>query len=321
MNSKKLNIIMLVSVLLFCLIFGVAAAVRAARLDELDREHDKQQEQQREQANQNAVDDATTTQKNEQANTGSNNNSVQSSIDFSTFSSMYQAAEKKLNNATNIISTITDGSLVISGPTNYGGIYVDETPLLVNFERSRNATQHYTYFQVKGDMLDGMFTLNYTTKLYSDSAVYDYYFNQYEPHWQTISKAAQKDKFGWTTNDTFHTAAAGAVKSSTTVLYDKATRTYTSTAELIPSVACTKASYFLKGVMDATGPAQYVSSKITVKIKDNGSFESIRYQETFKISVYQRTYDARIDATVVADYTEVFSNINDGGVGIAPPQK
>lgn len=320
MNSKKLNIIMLVSVILFCIIFGVAAAVRAARLDELDRLHDQQQEQQREQEEQDAVNNAETTQKNEQSNSGTNNNnSVQSQIDFSTFTSMYTAAEEKLKNATNVMSEVTNGSLIISGPTNYGGITVESTPLTINFGRYRNATQQRYDFKVFGPMLDGLFVLNYTSILYSESAVYNYYFNQRDTRWQTISKAEQLNKFGWTVNDTFHTAANGGVKNSTTVIYDKTNKTYTASAELNCSKASGRISQFLMGVMDATGPAKYESSKITVTVKENGSFERIRYQEKFKITVYHAGYDARIDATVVADYTEIFTSVNENGIYINKP--
>lgn len=320
MNSKKLNVIMVVCLVLFCVIFGVSAAVRAAELERLDREHDQQQEQQRQEELDKAVGDATTTQKNEQTNNGSSNssNSVEAAIDFSSFSSMYTAAEKKLANATNIMSVYT-GSAKLSGPTNYGGITVSNETIYFNFERYKNASAQLVKFSVTGDMLDGLFYLNYSTTLYSNSAIFNYYFNQQKPAWQTLSKAEQSSKFGWNVNSTFHSATADAVKSSTTVIHDKATKTYTATAELDCSKACTKASYFFKGVMDSSSPATYQSCKITATIKENGSFSKIRYQETFKISVYNEEYNAKIDATVVADYTETFSSVNESTIEIYPP--
>ena len=320
MNSKKLNVIMIVCLVLFCVIFGVAAAVRAAELERLDREHEQQQEQQRQEELDNALNDASTTQKNEQTNnSGSNSsNSVETAIDFSSFSSMYTAAEKKLANATNIMSTYT-GSAKLSGPTNYGGITVDNETIYFNFERYKNATEQLVKFSVTGDMLDGLFFLDYSTTLYSNSAIYNYYFNQQNPHWQTLSKAEQANKFGWNVNSTFHSATADAIKSSTAVIHDKSTKTYTATAELDCSKACTKASHFFKGVMDSSNPATYQKCKITATIKENGSFSKIRYQETFKISVYNAEYNARIDATVVADYTETFSSVNENAITIYPP--
>ncbi len=316
---------MIVCIILFSVIFGVAAAVRQAELDRLDKEHDQQQEQERQEEQDKANQDATTTQKNEQANQnpGINNGSGQvgSQIDFSTFASMYTTAEKNLKNASTIRSTIEGGKIDLSGPTNYGGIRVDHEQLDFKFERGRvgSTGEQLIMFTVSGPMLNGLFVLNYTTELYSNSAVYKYYFNQQKPAVQTISRTAQLEKFGWTINDTIHSAPESAIKSSTDVLYDRISKTYTASADIDVSKSNSKACMFFKGMMSASTQAKYTSCKLTATINENGNFEKIRYQETFEITVYNSEYNAKIDAVVIADYTEVFHSINGDTVSINPP--
>ena len=76
MTSKKLNIILIVFLVLFAVIFGVTAALKQQELDRLDREHDKAVQDAMNQANQDIYNNNSTTEK--------NNNSNKASLPFNT---------------------------------------------------------------------------------------------------------------------------------------------------------------------------------------------------------------------------------------------
>lgn len=323
MNSKKLNIIMVVCLILFSVILGISAVLKNALFDQLDKEHDQQQEQQRQEEEDKALEDASTTQKNEQTNSSSSSssNSTETAIDFSTFSSMYTAAEKKLKNATNLYSKY-DGKATISGPTNYGGISIENETVTWRFYRCKNETAQIIWFYTNGPVLDGLFELDYCTELYSDSAIFNYYFTLQDPVWQTLSKTEQARKFGWSVNDTFYSAPTDAIKNSSGVVYDKTSKTYTASAELDCSKASTstRASNFYTGVLDASSQAKIQSCKITATVKENGSFSKIKYQEVFKVTVEYPDYNAKIDATVVTEFTEEFYSVDEQAYKINKPE-
>ena len=68
MTSKKLNIILIVFLVLFSVIFGVTAALKQKELDRLDREHDQAVQDAMNQANQEINNNNSTTEKNQNSN-------------------------------------------------------------------------------------------------------------------------------------------------------------------------------------------------------------------------------------------------------------
>ena len=120
MTSKTLNIIMLVCLILFSVIFGVAATLKAEEFRRLDEAYEDEVQDNLEKENESILDDLNTQNKNEQINNGSNsttnsdeNNTNGGVVNFSDFITMFNYAENKLNNSTNILLQMVLACLMV----------------------------------------------------------------------------------------------------------------------------------------------------------------------------------------------------------------
>lgn len=327
MTSKKLNIIVLVCLILFSVIFGVAMAIKRDELRKLDDAYDKQIQDSMDKENQGILDDLNTQNKNEQNNNlnitagsntfGSNNIIDNKPVNFTEFVDMYNYAEKKLNAAVNIHSTAY-GTGTLSGPTSMSNISIKNEKIAISFERAQNTNQKYFNYHVTGSFTSVPFNLDYQTSLYAEGAMHYLLFNQDANGWQPISESAVQSKFAWDTNKTFHIINKNSVKSSS-LIFDKYSKTYTGIAELNVDVSAKNFSQTLMGAMGAKGPARYKSAKITVVFDQYGNFKSIKLQETFNIDVHSSQYNTTMYATCTTDYTETFNVSGAGTVKITRP--
>lgn len=324
MTSKKLSIIMLIFLVLFCVIFGVSATLRQKELERLDKEHDQQVQENMDRENQQSASDAATTQKNENANNTGNTTSSDSTqitggvVNFSDFASMYSYAEAKLNQSTNIHS-IGSGSGTVNGPTSTPGVTLTNETISLNFVRAKNANQNYFDFQVYGEFLNGLADFDYETAFYTEGINSHFFKRDFEgSSWTAMSKATLKEKYKWETNQTFLTVTKSAIKNST-LYYDKTKGTYTGTAELDVAIACQNKKYTLQTAIEALSPCEFTSCKITVVCDKYGNFKSIRYQENFNATIYQKEFSSTMYSTVSVDYTETFIVTGNGTVKINKP--
>lgn len=323
MTSKTLNKIMLVAALLFCVIFGVSIYIKNERLKRMDDAYDQEMEDKRNQENKTAQDDIDQSNKNNQANNGNNNTTIidkdGQTVDFTNFVSLYGYAEGKLNNATNIRST-TSGTAKLSGKVSIGNIKLNNESINIDMQRAQNSNQKWFRYRVTGNLLDGLFNLDYTTETYTKGSQAWLYFNQESQDWSKTSVAGLNERFGWDTNQTLQIINNSTVKSSS-VTYQQQSGDYKATAELDVSKSSSRAGKFIQGTYGASSPASYKSCKLTVKFDKNGNFKSIQYEETYDVVVYNKANRASIDATVTANYIETFSSIDGANVLITQPAK
>lgn len=324
MTSKKLSIIMIIFLVLFCIIFGVSATLKQKELERLDREHDQQVQENMDRENQETANDVSTTQKNENANNAGNTTSSSNSqvtggvVNFSNFVEMYAYAEKKLNQSTNIHS-IGSGTGIVNGPTSTPGVTLSNETIDLEFNRARNAKQNYFNFHVVGNFLKGLADFDYESAFYTEGSNSYYFTKGYEGRkWTAMSKASLKEKYRWETNQTFLNISANAIKNST-FYYDKSKGTYIGTADLNVAVACANKKYTLQTAIEALQPCEFISCKITVVCDKYGNFKSIRYQETFKADLYQKEFNSTMYGTISVDYTETFVVTGNGSVQINKP--
>lgn len=324
MTSKRLNIIMLVCLILFSIIFGVSATLRAIELKKLDDEYEQNVKDELDKQTQEIQNGLETDSKNEANNnnnttTNSNNNIIGSVVNFSNFLEMYTFSENKLNKSTNILSN-GSGSAIINGTTSSSAIKLNNEKVNISFTRAQNSTQKYFTFDISGQLINNFYSLYYKTSVYAEGAIYYIYSNQNNDGWQTISQTAVQEKFNWTTNQTFHVINGNSIKNVETFYYDKYSKTYTGVAELNPNVSAQKLKYTMMGFMNASAPAEFLSSKITVQVDRYGNFKSIRYQDTFKINIYDPENKLTLYATINADYTETFDSTGNKVVHITKPK-
>lgn len=324
MTSKTLNIIMLVCLILFSVIFGVAATLKAEEFRRLDEAYEDEVQDNLEKENESILDDLNTQNKNEQINNGSNsttnsddNNTNGGVVNFSDFITMFNYAENKLNNSTNIHS-VANGSCVLNGSTNKGGYTLNNDKVDVSFVRAQNSGQKYFTYNVNGRVMNNFYSLNLKTSIYSEGAIYYIYSNQDGAKWKSISKSAVDEKFNWNTNQTFQEINESSVKSST-FYYDKYSRTYIATAELNPQISGVRFKNTLMGVLNATDPANIISSKISVTVDSYGNFKSIRYEDTFSVLIYDSDKKMTINVTIKSDIVETFKVAGNGTVIINRP--
>ncbi|MDY5042133.1 MAG: hypothetical protein SPF07_04115 [Eubacteriales bacterium] len=325
MTSKTLNKIMLVAALLFCVIFGVSIYIKNERLKRLDDAHDQEWEDKRNQENQSNQDSIDQFDKNNQANNGNNSPTITDkngqTVDFTNFVSLYGYAESKLNDATNIQSKAT-GEGKLSGKVSFGSnITLTNETINIQIERAQNSNQKWFRYTVKGNILDGLFNLDYTTETYTKGSQAWLYFNQESQDWSKTSVAGLNDRFGWSTNQTFQIINSSSVKPGSSVIYQQRSDDYKATAELDVSKSSSRAGKFIQGTYGATSPASYKSCKLTVRFDKTGNFKSIQYEETFDVVVYNKANNATINATVTTNYTETFTCIDKFTVPITQPPK
>lgn len=328
MTAKKMNFLIIACVLLFCLVGGFIGVYEYNLSLELDARHDAQTAHDREQYEKNTLDDIKTSSNNETKNDGntlapsvSTGGNSTTNVDVSGFNflQMYNHAESKLNAATNIYSKIS-GTANLSGPTTFGGIKLSNEKVYMSAERAQNANSSYTDFKVTGNLLNGLFALNYESSSYCDGASYYWYFNQDKIGWQPSSHTNVYNRLRFETNQTFNEITAESIKTETaTMFYNKYDQTYTGTCELKPEVSSARYAYTLQGIMDGKDKATISSSKIEVVFDKTGSFKSIRYIDTFRIDVYAKDYDTTMYATISSDYTETFITIGSRTVSIIKP--
>ncbi len=323
MTSKKLSIIMIVFLVLFCVIFGVSATLKQRELERLDREHDRLVQEQMDKQNQDTANDVSTTQKNENANNSGNTTSSGNTqvtggvVNFSDFAQMYAYAENKLNQSTNIHSA-GSGSGYVNGTTSTPGITLKNEFFRLDFTRARNINQNYFNFRVAGNFLSGLVNFDYESAFYTEGSDSYYFTSGFKgDKWTAMSKQSLKEKYKWETNKTFLIVKPNTVKSST-IYFDKSKGTYTGTAELT-TAACENKKYTLQTAIEALRPCEFVSCKITVVCDKFGNFKSIRYQETFKADVYQEEHKSTMYSTINVDYTESFMVTGNGSVQINRP--
>lgn len=325
MTSKTLNKIMLVAALLFCVIFGVSIYIKNERLKRLDDAHDQEWEDKRNQENQSNQDSIDQFDKNNQANNGNNSPTITDkngqTVDFTNFVSLYGYAESKLNDATDIRSNAT-GEGKLSGKVSFGSnITLTNETINIQIERAQNSNQKWFRYTVKGNILDGLFNLDYTTETYTKGSQAWLYFNQESQDWSKTSVAGLNDRFGWSTNQTFQIINSSSVKPGSSVIYQQRSDDYKATAELDVSKSSSRAGKFIQGTYGATSPASYKSCKLTVRFDKTGNFKSIQYEETFDVVVYNKANNATINATVTTNYTETFTCIDKFTVPITQPPK
>ena len=328
MTAKKINFLIILFILLFCFVGGFVCVYEYNLSLELDAKHDEETAKQREEYEKNTLDDINTSVSNENKNDGNtlappvnNNGGNSDNVDVSNFNflQMYTHAENKLNKATNIYSKIS-GSALLSGPTSFGGIKLNNEKVSITAERAQNSNNTFVNFKVTGNLLNGLFYLNYETASFSDGASYYWFFNQEKIGWQRSSKINNYNKLRFETNQTFHEITADSFKTETSnIFYNKYDQTYTGTCELKPEISTTRYAYTLKGVLDGNDKANFLSSKIEVVFDKYGSFKSIRYIDNFKIDVYAKDYDTTMYATIQSDYIETFVTIGNRTVSIIKP--
>lgn len=327
MTAKRMNFLIITCILLFCLVGGFIGVYEYNLSLELDATHDAQTAKEREQHEKDTLNDIKTTSNNETKNdgntlapsTGGENSTTNVDVSNFNFLQMYAHAESKLNASTNIYSKIS-GSANLSGPTSFGGIKLSNEKVYLTAERAQNANNTYVDFKVTGNLLNGLFALNYESASYSDGASYYWFFNQDKSGWQPSSRTNVYNKLRFETNQTFNEITADSIKKETaTMFYNKYDQTYTGTCELIPDVSSSRYAYTLKGIMDGKDKATLSSSKIEVVFDKTGSFKSIRYIDTFRIDVYAKDYDTTMYATISSDYTETFVTIGNRTVSIIKP--
>ena len=324
MTSKKLSIIMIIFLVLFCVIFGVSATLKQKELDRLDKEHDRQVQEQMDKQNQDTANDVSTTQKNENANNAGNTTSSGNTqvtggvVNFSDFVSMYAYAENKLNKSTNIHS-VGSGGGYLNASTSMPGISLNNEVFTLDYVRAQNLNQTYFNFHVIGNFLDGLADFDYESGFYTEGANSYYHTRGFEgSKWTAMSKQSLKEKYSWEPNKTFLTVNANAIQSST-LFYDKTKGVYTGTAVLKPEIACVNKKYTLQTAIESLNPCDFSSCKITVVCDKYGNFKSIRYQEIFKANVYQKEFNSTMYATMNVDYTETFIVTGNGSVQINKP--
>lgn len=324
MTSKTLNKIMLVAALLFCVIFGVSIYIKNERLKRLDDAHDQEWEDKRNQENQSNLDSIDQFDKNNQANNGNNSPTITDkngqTVDFTNFVSLYGYAESKLNDATDIRSNAT-GEGKLSGKVSFGNTTLTNETINIQIERAQNSNQKWFRYTVTGNILNGLFYLDYTTETYTKGSQAWLYFNQESQDWSKTSVAGLNDRFGWSTNQTFQIINSSSVKPGSSVIYQQRSDDYKATAELDVSKSSSRAGKFIQGTYGATSPASYKSCKLTVRFDKTGNFKSIQYEETFDVVVYNKANNATINATVTTNYTETFTNIDNKPVPITQPPK
>lgn len=324
MTSKTLNKIMLVAALLFCVIFGVSIYIKNERLKRLDNAYDQEMEDKRNQENQSNQDDIDQSNKNNQANNGNNSPTITDkngqTVDFTNFVSLYGYAEGRLNNATNIQSKVT-GEGKLSGKVSLINTTLTNETINIKMERAQNSNQKWFRYTVTGNILNGIFNLDYTTETYTKGSQAWLYFNQESQDWNKISVAGLNDRFGWSTNQTFQIINSSSVKSSSGAIYQPQSDDYKATAELDVSKSSSRAGKFIQGTYGANSPASYKSCKLTVRFDKTGNFKSIQYEETYDVVVYNKKYNATINATVTTNYTETFTCIDKSPVTITQPSK
>ena len=312
MTSKTLNKIMIVAAILFCVIFGVSVYIKNERLRRLDEAYDKQMEEQRKNENQNAFDDASQTQKNNQANNGSNTSS-EKDVDFTDFVSVYSYAENKLNKITYIRSTATGTGTLSGSVTSPLKTNLSNQPISISYERAKNKTQKFFEYHVKGTISAAgtSMPLDYGTSLYKEGATCKEWIShgQDNPRWQPISNSAMQNKYGWDASETFYIINKNSVTSSS-MIYDTTSRTYTGKATLNVKNSTTRMSKLIQGLYDGTAPAQYQSCELTVTFDEHGNFKTIQYEEKFNISIRNEPNKATINATLTTNYVETFHTIS-----------
>lgn len=327
MTGKKLNILIVISIVLFCLIGGFVGVYNYNKVLELDRAHDLSTSKEREDYEKNTLEDIKTSTNNENKNDGNvlipskGSSSSQDNVDISQFNfvQMYEHAESKLGKAQNIYSQAS-GDALLSGPTSFPGIKLNNEKVNFNFTRAKNSFSNYTNFVVSGNLLNGLFNLNYETASYYGGQTYYWYFNQ-DGGWKTSSKAKCYEKLRFEPNQTFNDVNANSIKAETaTLFYNKYDKTYTGSCELNPSVSGARYAYTLQGVMDGLDKAEIISSKIEVTFDNYGNFKTIRYIDEFKINVYNETFKTTMYATLKSDYTEHFITIGNRNVIIDTPK-
>ena len=327
MNSKKLNILIIFCLTLFCFAGGFFGVYKFNQFKALDIAHDMQNASHRQQAEQEALNNIKTQSTNE---TNNNKNILkpnvtasvsEKSVDVSAFNflEMYTHAEQQLNKATNIYSTI-EGKAFLSGPTSRAGISFNNDKATLTAVRAQNSTSKYVDFKVNGTMLDGLFNLDYEAGTYFDGSLYYWFFNQDKQGWLPSSQAFCYDKLRFDTNQTFNIVNASSIKAGTgQIFYNKYEQIYTGSCELIPSVSAARYSYTLQGILDAENKADVVSSKLEVTFDKNGNFKTIRYIDTFKVTIVNDTFNTVFYGTISSDYTETFISIGSRNINIQRP--